>query len=219
MFVKIKKAIDESLNVFFLSEDKKNTSILLNELSKDKDIMKAYVAINNIENPPQIPTDTIKDFLQENLKLVSGLKNKENKETLKKFQTEIEQGSLYDFIETFLFEERNALNFDKHIKAEKFIIEHITCKISSQTENILQGLNEEDKKSCLNYIANPKEHQEKLIDECLNILSEKVQNENDLETKLLIYETKDKLMQEKINKDSTKNVIDFLTLKNNLLNE
>lgn len=217
MFVKIKKTIDESLNTFFLSEDKKNTSILLNQLSKDKDIMKAYVAINNIENPPQIPTDKINDFLQENLKFVSELRNNKNKDFLKKFSMEVEKGSLDYHVETFLFENRSALNYQKHIEAENFIFEYIKNKVTNTQDILLKELNEEEKSVYLEYMKSPEEYKDKVITECLEILNEKIQKETDLETKILIYETKDKLMREKFDNNQTQNVIDFLTLKNNLL--
>lgn len=211
MVIQVKNKIDEILNESFLESNNGNVKELLQNLSQDKECAKIYLAINNLQYPQYIPDTSLDEYLTETKKLIEGIDFKRFKKLGKNI--DLQSTFIQKQIEVYLFENKNAINFSEYLIAEKEIKKHIVEQNKILSESVLNPLSQEERKQVEEFSENPDVLIEAVKKDCLNILNEKLrENDLDKETKLLIYETKDKI-------NESKNVIDLLILKNSLLEE
>ena len=217
-FIKIKKGLDILLENYFNSTDKKEASVLFSELKENKDLQILYYAASNLQNPPKLDDNDIEDFITENVNLCKEI----NRGSLEKYLTKLNGVNLSPLeksINTVLFEERNALNFTEYNSSKKMIAENIKKK-SINPEQILEGYSSEEVLLAKEYAKNPGQVLRKLCNECIEVLDGKLKEDLDTDTKLLIYQTKERLYEAQINsKTDPKSVIELLTLKKNLLSD
>jgi hypothetical protein len=217
-FIKIKKGLDILLENYFNSTDKKEASVLFSELKENKDLQILYYAASNLQNPPKLDDNDIEDFITENVNLCKEI----NRGSLEKYLTKLNGVNLSPLeksINTVLFEERNALNFTEYNSSKKMIAENIKKK-SINPEQILEGYSSEEVLLAKEYAKNPGQVLRNLCNECIEVLDGKLKEDLDTDTKLLIYQTKERLYEAQINsKTDPKSVIELLTLKKNLLSD
>ena len=217
-FIKIKKGLDILLENYFNSTDKKEASVLFSELKENKDLQILYYAASNLQNPPKLNEEEIEDFITENVNLCKEI----NRGSLDKYLTKLNGVTLSPLeksINTVLFEERNALNFTDYNSSKKMIAENIKKK-SINPEQILEGYSSEEVLIAKEYAKNPGQVLKNLCNECIEVLDGKLKEDLDTDTKLLIYQTKERLYEAQINsKTDPKSVIELLTLKKNLLSD
>jgi hypothetical protein len=217
-FIKIKKGLDILLENYFNSTDKKEASVLFSELKENKDLQILYYAASNLQNPPKLDDNDIEDFITENVNLCKEI----NRGSLEKYLTKLNGVNLSPLeksINTVLFEERNALNFTEYNSSKKMIAENIKKK-SINPEQILEGYSSEEVLLAKEYAKNPSQVLKNLCNECIEVLDGKLKEDLDTDTKLLIYQTKERLYEAQINsKTDPKSVIELLTLKKNLLSD
>ena len=217
--VKIKKGIDILLENYYNSTEKENAAKLLGELKSDKDLQILYFCVGNLQNPPKLSPSDIEAYITENVTLCKQIDRKKL-ERYTNVLNGIELSELEKSINTVLFEERNAINFLEFNQSKKMVVENMEKK-SKTLDEILEGYSVEDVAIAKQYVSNPQNLLKSLCEECIGALDEKLNNKDlDTDTKLMIYQTKEKIYETQINsKADPKNVIDLLTLKNNLLNE
>lgn len=213
----IKKQIDNLLEESYTNKDKQSAKNLLTELRQNNDVKKLYLILNNLENPPLIPTSEVDSFIAENILAAKGFTNLAGLKTLgNKIKADLNKSD--KAIEKILFESRDAFNFKEYEDAKDIVRKHIVNKIENPTTAIKESLSAEDQTILNEFLINPEVLKKKYIKECLDILKSKLSEETDLETKNLIYETRDKLMYEQLEGNNTsENVIEILKLRNNLL--
>lgn len=217
--VKIKKGIDILLENYYNSTEKEGAAKLLGELKSDKDLQILYFCVGNLQNPPKLSPSDIEAYITENVTLCKQIDRKKL-ERYTNVLNGIELSELEKSINTVLFEERNAINFLEFNQSKKMVVENIEKK-SKTLDEILEGYSVEDVTIAKQYASNPQNLLKSLCEECIGALDEKLNNKDlDTDTKLMIYQTKEKIYETQINsKADPRNVIDLLTLKNNLLNE
>lgn len=217
--VKIKKGIDILLENYYTSTDKKEASVLLSELKSNKDLQILYLCVGNLQNPPKLSPSDIEEYITENINLCKQIDRK----SLERYTSVLNGVSLSELeksINTVLFEERSALNFFEFNQSKKMVVENIERK-SKTMDELFEGYSKEDVTIAKEYAENPQNLLKTLCEDCIKTLDEKLTNGNlDTDTKLMIYQTKEKIYETQIKcKADPQNVIDLLTLKKNLLNE
>lgn len=214
--VKIKNSLDNLIQEAYLTDDKNQLKTVFDELKNDRDLQVLYYCINNLQNPPKLNESEIKDFIEVNVKLAKEIDVAKFESLISKL-SDVNLSEKDKSIDQVLFESADAFNFLEHSKAKSIICESIREK--NKTFDI--DLNEfpvEDVEFVKNVINDPESVFQTLCKECLDVLDEKLANETDLNTKLLIYETREKILQSQINfKFSPENVIEILNLKEDLL--
>lgn len=214
--VKIKNKLDDLIKESYLSENKEQTKAIFQELSENTNLKILYYCVNNLQNPPVLNESEIVEFIDENVKLAKTI----NSVDLKRLASElkdVELSILDEQINTVLFSTKDAFNFAEYSGAKTGIFEAIKSKRRPTTLN-LSEYSEEDLEFVKKVISDPEPVFQNLCKECLDVLEQKLETEADLNTKLLIYETREKILQSQINfKFSPENVIEILNLKNDLL--
>lgn len=217
--VKIKKGIDILLENYYNSTEKNEAAKLLSELKSDKDLQILYFCVGNLQNPPKLSPSDIEEYITENINLCKQIDRKKL-ERYTNVLNGIELSNLEKSINTVLFEERSAINFLEFNASKKMIMENIE-KQSKTVDELLEGYSKEEVEIAKEYAKNPQELLKNICEQCISVLDEKLNTGNlDTDTKLMIYQTKEKIYETQIKcKTDPKNVIDLLTLKQNLLNE
>lgn len=215
-FVKIKKALDNSIEQSFLTENKVQLKEAFGEIKTNKDLQLLYYCINNLQNPPKMDESEIKEFIEENIKLAKQVKLEELSILAEKLENE-KLTSVEEDINLVLFSEKSAFNLLEYNQAKKNIIESIRNKVKP-VDLDLNEFSTEDVAFVKTLIDKPEETFKNLCQECLDILNAKLNEEVDLNTKLLIYETREKIFKSQIDfKFLPENVIEILNLKNDLI--
>lgn len=215
--VKIKKGIDFLIESAFHNESLIQPNIIFEELGQDTNLQLLYFCVNNLQHPPLMSESEINDFIDENVKLAKEIQPNTLKQSLKLLEN-LELSDLDRAIGTLLFENRTALNFTDYNNSRKIIYESILNKVKTPALN-LDEFDPKDVQFVKEYIENPEEKVKQICNECIAILDEKICDDNiDAETKLLVLQTKTKLLENQINcKFQPENVIDLLNLKKNLI--
>lgn len=214
--VKIKNSLDNLIQEAYLTDDKTQLKTVFDELKDNRDLQVLYYCINNLQNPPKINESEIKDFIAVNVKLAKEIDTTKFQSLTAKL-SDVDLSEKDKSINQVLFESENAFNFLEHSKAKSIIFE----SIKEKNKNFDIDLNQfpvEDVEFVKNIINNPEPVFQSLCKECLDVLDQKLADETNLNTKLLIYETREKILQSQINfKFSPENVIEILNLKEDLL--
>jgi len=215
--VKIKKGLDFLIESAFHNQDIVQPKLIFEEIAQDKNLQILYFCVNNFQHPPLMNESEINDFIDENIKLAKEVESTILSESLSSVK-ELELSELDQAIGTILFETRTAINFTKYNKSRKIVYESILNKIKPSGLD-LSEFDEKDVQFVKEYIENPQEKVKQICNECIAVLDEKLSDDNlDNETKLLVFETKTKLLENQINcKFQPENVIDLLKLKKNLI--
>ena len=215
--VKIKNGLDGLIKESYLTENKQQTKEIFQQLSENDDLKTLYYCINNLQNPPELNENEIVEFIDENVKLAKTIKDVHFDGLASKLKVELTD--LDQNINTVLFENKTIYNFAEYSTAKNRIIESIKEKRRPIDLN-LSEYSEEDVQFINKIIENPEPVFQNLCNECLDVLNQKLESENDLNTKLLIYETREKILKSQINfKFSPENVIEILNLKQDLLTD
>lgn len=215
--VKIKKGLDVLIEGAFRDKSAIQPSLIFEELSQDKNLQLLYFCVNNLQNPPLMAESEIGDFIDENIKLAQQIETGLLQESAKSVK-DLNLSELDEAIGLVLFENRSALNFTSYNKSRKLIHESISNKVKTPSID-LQEYDQTDIEFVKEYIENPEEKVKQICKECISILDEKLADDTiDNETKLLVFETKTKLLENQLNaKIEPQNVIDLLMLKKNLI--
>ncbi len=213
--VKIKNSLDLLIENAYLKGDKEQTKNIFEELKQNSDLQLLYYCINNIQNPPKLSENEISEFIDENIKLAKTI-NVDNFTDLSEKLDSIELSDFDKNIDKVLFETKTAFNFSEYSKAKSQLCESIKEK-SRPIELNLSDFAEEDVNFVKNLLQNPETVFNGLCKECLDVLDQRL-IDADLNTKILIHETKEKILKSQIKFEfSPENVIEILNLKQDLL--
>lgn len=216
---KLKAYIDKVSLQLFESEDKSPLKQLFLEMANNQALATLYTVINNLQTS-KIDRVYVDDFINENKKACKNINLLEFRELSNKLPDVDSLDTILHDIEIVLFEDRNISNFITYTKAYNNVVNNLiaedvitpTIEINESNIPILEQL-----------VVDPKGYADNIINECITIVNEKIKECEDLDTKLLLYETKDQLLVMKENElemDGEKlyeNVVEVLKLKENLL--
>lgn len=216
-FIKIKKGLDNVIQESF-KNNKETLKLVFEELSNNKDLQLLYWCVDNLENPPVLSESEINDFIDENIKLSKQI----NPTLLESLSNQLENvvlSELEQCINKVLFEERNALNFVDYNNSRKKLFESIANKTKTPSID-LKNFSAQDVEFINKYIQEPEQTYAEVCKECIDILNQQLTENLDVDSKLLIFQTKEKILESQIKREFLpENVIDILNLKNNLLND
>jgi hypothetical protein len=217
--LKIKKGIEILLEDSYKKSDKNATQMIFESISKDKDVQALYYCATNLETPPKLVDADIDDFINENIILGKSV-DKEKLKRYTKILNEVSLTPLEQAINTILFEDRNALNFEHYNESRNMVVENIKSKNKMLTENVAE-YSSEDVIFAKMYANDPEGTFENVCNECIGILNEKLLSENvSDDVKILIYRTKEQIRESQIKKSFlVEDILEVLKLKQNLLQD
>lgn len=193
----------------YLNEDKKTTTKIFNLLKENSELFKLFTIVTNLRNG-RVSEESVDGFINENVQFAKNINYKSIKYP---FSKEIKSDeSFFNEIGTVLFEEKTPFNLEKYTNAYQSVRNHLLSlnksdeKIFSMAKSVNENLSKidaEDKVLVESFIKAPLEDKSMLFEStkksCLEIISEHVSQVDDIQTKVKMYEVKDKILTMEFN--------------------
>lgn len=233
MITYVKKAFDLMLVEAIQNKNKELTKKLTTALKEDKSFAKAYMLIHNLEQGVESKTYDVDSFIQENRKVAKGL----NLESIKQFKLNInkkdmsKQFPILEHINVVLFKEVTPYNLSTVTESIEVVKNHLTEIKERGTKLDIEVLEEkysllpkEDQQFILEcYKSSPEQIEEmfsgkqKAIISKLKTILEQTENTED---KLLIFETKEKVQDLKFDSNNfAQTLIEMYSLEKEIISD
>lgn len=193
----------------YLNEDKRTTTKIFNLLKENSELFKLFTIVTNLRNG-RVSEESVDGFINENIQFAKGINYRHIKYP---FSKEIKSDdSFFNEIGTVLFEEKTPFNIEKYTNAYQSVRNHLLSlnksdeKIFSMAKSVNENLSKidsEDKVLVESFIKAPLEDKSQLFENtkksCLELISEHISNVDDIQTKVKMYEVKDKILTMEFN--------------------
>jgi len=188
----------------YLNEDKKTTTKIFNILKENSELFKLFTIVTNLRNG-RVSEESVDGFINENVQFAKDINYKYIKYPFSKDLTS--DDSFFNEIGTVLFEEKTAFNIEKYTNAYQNVRNHLLAlnksdeKIFSMAKSVNENLSKidaEDKVLVESFIKAPLEDKSSIFENtknsCLEIISEHISQVDDVQTKVKMYQVKDKVL-------------------------
>lgn len=209
--INIKNNIEALLMECVLNEDRNTSKTIIDGLKGDKDISTLYLIVNNLKYPKNINEDAYSQFIEENIDF---FKSTVDIDRLKMLSTKISKkpyDKLDESINYLLTKTKNPFSFIEYIDNFNVVFENIKTFNQQKFDKAeIDFVNEN--------FSNPEKRQLEVSQEILNFLNEQLKDEQDHETKIMIYEAKESVYGKLLSDGNVQeNLIELLILKEKLL--
>lgn len=193
----------------YLNEDKRTTTKIFNLLKENSELFKLFTIVTNLRNG-RVSEESVDGFINENVQFAKDINYRRIKYP---FSKEIKSDdSFFNEIGTVLFEEKTPFNIEKYTNAYQNVRSHLLSlnksdeKIFSMAKSVNENLSKidaEDKFLVESFIKAPLEDKGQLFEStkksCLELISEHISQVDDIQTKVKMYEVKDKILTMEFN--------------------
>ena len=193
----------------YLNEDKRTTTKIFNLLKENSELFKLFTIVTNLRNG-RVSEESVDGFINENVQFSKDINYRHIKYP---FSKEIKSDeNFFNEIGTVLFEEKTPFNIEKYTNAYQSVRNHLLSlnksdeKIFSMAKSVNENLSKidaEDKVLVESFIKAPLEDKSMLFEStkksCLEIISEHISQIDDIQTKVKMYEVKDKILTMEFN--------------------